>query len=194
MNTTEYLGKISREPLPEMIKEVKDKAGELEYKFIPKSVLQSELLKIYEGNDQWEMIRDTVNKDGMWGTGVLKVKHPVTGDWISKTGTASLRHEKNMKLNYPNLEAQCFKNACKKIGVWFGQTLNLDIDDFEPEAYNIEPKVESEHSIQKEWEVLKEKLDKIDNKEDAMALLKTTDFKNYVPASKLVNSKPSKIK
>jgi len=192
MTTEEYVALLNREPTPEMIIEVKKTDGTLDYKFIPKSILQKELISIYGGSDQWEIIRDTVGKEGLWGTGVLSVKHPVTGEWIRKTGMGALRHEKNMKLNYPSLEAQCFKNACKKLGVWFGQTLNLDIDDLEPEAFGMEPKIDSDHTISAQWEAIKEKLESFDNAADAGDFLRTTSFQHYLPAKKIISSKPLK--
>lgn len=123
MTQKQYLEIISREPLDFM---VKDGQG---YRYIPKSILQSELLKIFEGNIRWEMLRETVVNNGLWGTGRLEYKNPATMEWLSVTGTASLSHDKNMRLNFPNLEAHCMINACKKIGVWFGQTLNKDQED-----------------------------------------------------------------
>lgn len=127
MTIKQYIEKISTEPLPEMIKEGKG------YKYIPKSILQHELTTIYNGNVKWEMLRDNVTRNGLWGTGILWVKHPVSGEWLFYTGTASLPHEKRMRLNFPNLESHCMINACKKIGVWFGQTLNLEQDDTMPD-------------------------------------------------------------
>lgn len=125
MTIQEYISLISREPLT-----IEQGKG---YRYIKKSILQKELLFIYEGHTRWEMLRDTISKNGLWGTGILEIKHPVSGEWLHYTGTASLPHERKMRLNYPNLEAHCFINACKKIGVWFGQTLNIDEEDAMPE-------------------------------------------------------------
>lgn len=127
-----YIELISQEPLHEMIKQ-----GE-GYLYIPKSILQRELRIIYNGLTMWTMLRDTVSKNGLWGTGSISVKHPETGDWLYYTGTASIPHLKVMRLNYPNLEAHAFINACKKIGPWFGQNLNLNIEDAPIEALETE--------------------------------------------------------
>ena len=145
MNTPkDYIDLLSREPLPEMVKEVMDKKGNIEYKYIPKSIIQQQLLEIYQGHDSFEMLRETVSKAGMYGTGVLKVKHPFTCDWISKTGTASLPHDKKLRLGFPNLESHCFLNAVKKLGKWFGRDLNIREEDAMPddETLNAEPDVE----------------------------------------------------
>jgi hypothetical protein len=129
MNFDEYLEVINAEPTLEMVCEHRNKNGELEYRYIKKSVLQRELSKIYRGNVRWEMVRDTVTTNGLYGTGKLEVKHPVSGEWIYYTGVASLPHERGMRMNYPRLEAHCMVNACKKIGVWFGQCLNNQEED-----------------------------------------------------------------
>ena len=128
-----YIQQISKEPTKDMVREFKNKAGEVEYLYLPKSIIQKELLSIYEGHTKWEMLRETVGKVGMYGTGILHYKHPVSGEWLFVTGTASLPHEKKMRLQFPNLESHCFLNAVKKIGVWFGQTLNLKDEDAMPD-------------------------------------------------------------
>ena len=142
MTSEEYIKLISREPSLDMISEAKNKDGKVEYRYIKKSILQRELLNIFEGHTKWDMERDNVAKGGLWGKGVLHYKNPVSGEWLFVSGTASLPHDKKMRLNYPNLESHCMINACKKIGVWFGQNLNIDeedaiLDDEVPET-NIE--------------------------------------------------------
>lgn len=141
MTYQEYLDIINQEPSSDMICESRDKNGDLQYRYIRKSVLQRELLRVYQGNTRWEMLRDTISKNGIWGVGKLEVKHPVSGEWLTYTGVASLPHERRMRLNYPKLEAHCMINACKKIGAWFGQTINIeeedDMDDTESEELEI---------------------------------------------------------
>ena len=142
MDNQEYIALISREPTPDMISEKRDKDGNLLYKYIKKSILQRELLNLYQGCSKWEMLRESVIKGGMWGTGILHVKLPFNGEWVYYTGTASLPHEKKLRLGFPSLEAHCMINACKKIGPYFGQNLNIDeedaiLDDEVPET-NIE--------------------------------------------------------
>ncbi len=133
MNNAIYIDRISKEPTNDMVREMKNKKGEVEYLYLPKSIIQKELLNIYEGHTKWEMLRETVGKVGMYGTGILHYKHPVSGEWLFVTGTASLPHEKKMRLQFPSLESHCFLNAVKKIGVWFGQTLNLKDEDAMPD-------------------------------------------------------------
>jgi len=132
-NNEEYIDLISREPTAEMVKEVRNKKGELEYRYIPKSILQRELLTIYNGHTKFEMLRETVGKTGMYGTGLFHYKHPVSGEWLFVSGTASLPHDKKMRLGFPNLESHCFLNAVKKIGIFFGQCLNTSQEDEMPD-------------------------------------------------------------
>lgn len=127
----EYLEIIGQEPLPEMVSEHYGEDGLVEYYFIRKSILQRELARIYLGNVRWNMTRDNLTNNGIYGVGLLEVKHPVSGEWLHFSGVASLPHEKVMRLNYPRLEAYCMMNACKKIGPWFGQTLNSEKEDEE---------------------------------------------------------------
>lgn len=73
MTNEEYLERISKEPTTEMVKQGNG------YRYIPKSILQKELLLLYNGHTKWEMMRETVSRNGLWGTGLLWYKHPVTG-------------------------------------------------------------------------------------------------------------------
>lgn len=142
--TLDYICLISREPVPEMITDVTDKDGKLQYRYIKKSLLQNELLKIYDGYTRWEMLRETVTAKGMYGVGRFEYKHPVSGEWLSVTGTASLPQDKKMRLGFPSLESHCFLNAVKKIGVWFGQTLNVVEEDKMPDEAEPEPELTQE--------------------------------------------------
>lgn len=133
MTNKDYTELISREPTPDMVKEVRNKKGELEYRYIPKSILQRELMTIYDGHTKFEMLRETVGKSGMYAVALFHYKHPVSGEWLYVSGTASLSHENKMRLSFPNLESHCFLNAVKKIGVWFGQCLNTSQEDAMPD-------------------------------------------------------------
>lgn len=188
MTDQEYISLISREPTLDMVKQGRG------YKYIKKSILQKELLTIYSGHTKWEMLRDTVSKNGLWGTGLLSYKHPVSGEWLYVSGTASIPHLKVMQLNYPNLEAHAYINACKKIGVWFGQTLNIDIDDlpFEEMDYKDDLPIEPDLKIKKEYEEIEKKLKSFKYQQEAQEYLDTTTFKMFIPAKQIVNSKPIK--
>jgi hypothetical protein len=131
MSNEEYIDLISREPLEFMIEQGKG------YRYIKKSVLKKELLKIFGGHTKFEVTDKSVSINGLYCTGLFHYKHPVSGEWLFESGMAAIPHDKSMRLNYPALKAQIFKNAVREIGVWFGQTLNLDTDDAEPEETSI---------------------------------------------------------
>lgn len=130
-NLTEekYLELINREPSDEMVKIALNKEGNPMYKYIPKSVLQRELRSIYKSYTKFELLREFFRSDGMWGSGLLHYKHPVSGEWLFVSGTAFLPNIFEPKLNYPKLESAILVNACKKIGPWFGQLLNSEEED-----------------------------------------------------------------
>lgn len=130
----EYLKILRSEPPPESVKEIVGKDGKLEYRYIPKTKIQDLLLEIYGGSTKFEMLRETVGIKGMYGVCCLHYKHPVTGEWLFVTGTASLPHDSSLRLDFPNLESHCLLNAVKKIGVCFGQTLNQKEENLMPEV------------------------------------------------------------
>lgn len=125
MTDQEYIDWVNQDP-----RSVEQGNG---YKYIKKSILQKELLELYKGHIKWEMLRETVSRNGLWGVGILHFKHPVSSEWLYLSGTASIPLIKSMRLSYPSLEAQVFKNAVKKIGPRFGQLLNIEQEDEEPE-------------------------------------------------------------
>jgi hypothetical protein len=127
MSNEEYLELISKDPLDFMICEGSG------YRYIKKSILKSELRKIYGGNTKFEVTDKVVSRNGLYGTGLFHYRHPVSNEWLFESGMAAIPHSKSMRLNYPLLKAQIFKNCVREIGPWFGETLNLEIDDTEPE-------------------------------------------------------------
>lgn len=149
MTQEEYLGMIETEPTEEMVV-IKE-----EYRYIPISVIWAELRLIYKGNVKWEMLRETVHKDGVYGVGKLWYLPPIitvkkkniygqfqypaqvefedqhNTEWMFLTGTAAVPITKKLRLSYPSLEAHCIMNAVKKIGPWFGSNLNKENEDKE---------------------------------------------------------------
>jgi len=105
------------------------------YLYIPITIIQAELMLIYEGYTKWEMLRDVVTEKGVWGVGKLHYRLPF-GDqeWLFQTGTASIPITKRLRLSYPSLEVHCILNAAKKIGPWFGQNLNRDKEELDEET------------------------------------------------------------
>jgi hypothetical protein len=129
MTYEEYLNTIFENPHHDWVCEHRNSSGDVEYRYIRKSVLQAELLRVYKGNVKWQMVRETITNNGLYGAGLLEVLHPVSHEWLQYTGVASLPHDKVLRLNYPRLEAHCMINACKKIGPRFGQCLNVEEED-----------------------------------------------------------------
>ncbi len=152
MTHVDYLNAIDREPLPQMVRRTPEG-----FLYIPISVLQPELLLLYQGFTRWEMLRDTVMRDGLWGVGKLHYRLPFgDNEWVFQTGTASIPISKKMRLSYPSLEIHCMLNAAKKIGPWFGQNLNRNEDDEVEESVpvinvaseRLEIRIEEAQSIQ----------------------------------------------
>lgn len=78
------------------------------------------------------------------GSITLRVKHPLTGEVITRTGVGSVQIRVNkdtgkkvtnaLVADIPHLKAECIKNAAKSIGKVFGRDLsrkNEDVDEFE---------------------------------------------------------------
>lgn len=74
------------------------------------------------------------------GSLVLEVKHPITGEWVQRTGAAAIiimqdsgakiadfnttKKPNALDLGFPKLKAECIKNAAISIGNIFGRDLN----------------------------------------------------------------------
>lgn len=105
-------------------------------KYIPISVIQSQLDEIFNGNWSWNMEREMYFAKnvggGMGGKGILTYQHPETKDWLIRSGTAAIGMSGDFRLDFPRLEAMCLLNAAKKIGIAFGRNLNRDKEDVEP--------------------------------------------------------------
>lgn len=187
MTTEDYIALINREPTPEMIEQ-----GE-GYRYIKKTVLKRELLKIYGGHTKFEVTREVVAKNGLWGTGLFHYRHPVSMEWLFEAGSASIPITKGMKLDFPALKTAIFKNSVKEIGVWFGLELNSDVDDAEPVGdIPVPPEVQDEQTIEADFKKLMEAIEAFEYREDAQSFLETTSFKYYMPAKKAISLKPSK--
>lgn len=78
------------------------------------------------------------------GSITLKVRHPLTGELITRTGVGSVQIRVNRETgkkvtnalvaDIPHLKSECIKNAAKSIGKIFGRDLSRkseDVSDFE---------------------------------------------------------------
>ena len=169
----------------------KDKKTVL-YRYIPKYILERELRSIYGGKHSWDMERDTFTKNGAWGKGVLTIIHPVDGTVVKYSGTASVLMDRRMQLTYPALEAKCMINACRKIGPWFGQNLNIAEDNVEidPEPGDEMPG-DDEEKVNNEFEKLRNEL-LVMKRDQGKAHLEASDFKYNVELKKLTDKLPIK--
>ncbi len=116
---------------------------------LPISYVEMTLDELYFG--LWETVnfKSQLITNEVVGSLELRVFHPITQQWISRTGTASIQimvdrvpdgvtgQEKNrwaldpsnkksnaLDMAYPKLKAECTKNAAKSLGKIFGRDLN----------------------------------------------------------------------
>lgn len=96
--------------------------------YVPISIIQEDLLSGYRGYTKFELFYITSTEGFLYGTGRLNYRHPVSLEWLSQDGMASISYTGNHRLEYPALGAHILLNAAKKIGIRFGQQLNRDIE------------------------------------------------------------------
>jgi len=117
-------------------------------KYIPISFIETRLDQYFFG--LWETVnfRTQVIVNEVVGSIDLRVKHPVTGDWITRTGAAGVpiqmksgsgvtqvgeKIHNTLVKDYPHLKAMCVLNAVKSLGKMFGRDLNRKFeDDYQP--------------------------------------------------------------
>lgn len=171
---------LDADPLPEEIKQNDD--GSL---YLPISIVQNKMDKIFGHSWSWSFERETMGKTGATGVGTVHYTHPVTGQYIHRTGTAAINFEGQMRLDFPRLDAQTFLNASKKIGRCFGRDLNRNIED----APAPKVMVESNPEIDREFEDTKYRLLDIQDKSEAEKYLQSTSFKYHTELKQIVSSK-----
>lgn len=160
------------------------------YRFQPISVTERKLDEIFGAEWSWDFQRESFGRGYVTGKGVLSFRHPVSGQWITRSGTAAISLTKSIEMDYPKLESAAILNAAKKIGPVFGRNLNRDRDDAEPL-----PVVQVEASDDLNEELANEmvKISLIKFKEEAEEYIKAPYPFRYNPAiKKMVASKPNK--
>lgn len=180
-NNEEYLAFINGEA-----EEVK-KADDGDYDFQPASHLKSLMDKIFGGEWSWDMDRETVGRGEAIGKGHLTYRHPVTGVFVHRSGTAALVLGKGLRMDYPKLETACMVNAMKKIGRAFGRDLNKDREDAPVIA--VDTPVENDPEL----EAVMEQLIAVVYREEAEDLLRRSGFRFHHQLKEIVASKPIKI-
>lgn len=109
---------------------------------IPISKLEHRLDTFFKGEWSTTGFAWNIVKDKLLGHIVLTVINPITGNKISRTGSAAVpfsnsssykfkgrNYTFDIELSLPALISECTKNACKKIGKYFGRDLNRMIQD-----------------------------------------------------------------
>lgn len=140
-----FVHRLNREPnMAEVEKTPDGKAVSL-----PISFIEMTLDELYFG--MWELSDVTYQQifNEVVGTGVLTVKHPVTGEKIRRVGFASVvitqdsganiqdfnstKKKNALDLSFPKLKAEILKNAAQSLGKIFGRDLNRKKkDQFNP--------------------------------------------------------------
>jgi hypothetical protein len=114
------------------------------FDYLPASFIQMEMDEIFLGLWSWEVKSIQVVANEILVCGDLKFFHPVSGQWITRSGVgaAIIRQTKGanitdidgkikdaITMDLPHAETDAFKNAAKKIGKRFGRDLNRKFTD-----------------------------------------------------------------
>jgi hypothetical protein len=94
--------------------------------YVPIQIVQEDLQEGFKGQTKFELLREVVTKDWIYGVGRLHYRDPVTKEWLSQDGSAAVPQRGNLRLDFPALGAHILLNAAKKIGKRFGQELNRE--------------------------------------------------------------------
>lgn len=182
MTNEEFLKIINADPVD--VKTSEDES----YKFVPISAIENALDEIFSAHWSWDFQREFWGRGYATGKGILSVKNPVSGEWVSRSGTAAIPLTKNIAMDYPKLESQTIINAAKKIGKAFGRDLNRDKDD---EALPVID-VEGGDEISAAQDKVMARLLEIDNKDDALVYLEDSGFRLHKVLKAIAESKPNK--
>lgn len=183
-NAEAYLLRINADPDESIVKTSKDG----DFRYVPISATENLLDEIYMGSWSWSFTREVVGREYAIGKGDVSVQHPVTGAWISRSGTAAVPFKKNMEMDYPLLEALTLLSAARKIGRVFGRDLNRGREDEAISDVQIGSKEEEDPELQAAIAELKT----IEFKEEAEQCLQASPFR-YNPILKgIVSAKPTK--
>ena len=113
-------------------------------KYIPISFIEMKLDKMFFGMWQTVNFRHSVIVNEIIGDIDLMYKHPTTGEWLTRTGSAAVpiqmesgsksfeverKIHNTLVKDYPHLKAMCVLNAAKSLGKLFGRDLNREFED-----------------------------------------------------------------
>jgi len=131
-----FVGALSRLPNKQDIDKTPDGKAET----LPIDFIETQLDELFFG--MWQTHSFTWNREfnEVVGSIVLEVKHPITGEWLKRTGAGaviimqdkdatldsfnSTKKKNALDLTFPKLKAECLKNAALSIGNVFGRNLN----------------------------------------------------------------------
>lgn len=143
------------------------------YQYLPISVVEKELDKMYFGLVQYECVSYSQVFNEIACHARIKVFHPVIMQWLvyDGLGSAVIQQDANTKvidfqlfkkpnalqLTLPKAYAEAIKNAAKKIGKLFGADINRKFEDeYEPMIKDKKPKFENDNvTITSKADVLK---------------------------------------
>lgn len=147
MSEEEYYDYLNKEP-------VVTKTNPDGSYYCPISYVQEQLMQLYRGNTKFELLRENIGTKGSYGVGRLHYKVPYSGEWLFQDGSASIPHDKGMRLDFPALASHIMLSCAKKIGKVFGRDLNRDIEDapiqLEPEISGT--KIKPDMDIMRKYE------------------------------------------
>ena len=127
---------LSKEPDPSYIKTNKY-ANNSQY--LPVSFIEMNLDEAFFGLWQIDNFSYTVIVNEIVGSVDLKIFHPISKMWLTRTGCASVqiqlekgagvtniekKGKNTLVKDFPHLKTECIKNAAKSIGKLFGRDLN----------------------------------------------------------------------
>jgi len=144
-----FTARINQTPAQSELR--KDPKG---FDYLPASFIQMEMDEIFLGLWSWEVKSIQVVANEILVHGDLKYFHPVSGQWITRSGVgaAIIRQVKDasitdidkkikdaITMDLPHAETDAFKNAAKKIGKRFGRDLNRKFtDEYQEQVESLE--------------------------------------------------------
>lgn len=120
----QFIVELNKDPDPSHIRQNEDKSL-----YIPISITQNLLDKIFLGQWSFEVIRESFGRKWARGSGVMEVINPITGEKIKRNGDAGILLTGNIRTDSPRLEAMILLSCAKKFGKVLGRDLNRTKDD-----------------------------------------------------------------
>lgn len=110
--------------------------------YIPIDILEGMLDRFTLGQYSFKNFKYTYTATKVLGSIELEFQHPITGNWLTRTGAAAILVDKkviqkgkdstvtlDVELAQPAILSLCSVSAIRKVGRCFGRSLNRDIVD-----------------------------------------------------------------